>query len=418
MNKLLTLTFVSLLSFSSFAEPILTCQSSDGKIKVETVDRAQYRSLPEGTLMVKLVREGTYDVYNRVHPLTLQKNAFFVNESDFGSKRENFKLTLGKFNKDNQYPKAKLVYKIDAHLGSDDRMTKPETLKFDLNCTITGHEFENVCSADDEITYNNDLLSAAAVGDIDKVEQSLACGADVNSKDEAGCSALTLSVLTQKNDCTVTNVIQRRRTDALLWDKAAFIFEYLLDEGADTSITDKKGETVAHKVIQQGMANLVPILKKAGADLNGAAEFGLTPLMQATMIGYWKGIQELVQAEADVTKKNVLGQTAYDLGEHLPKEIRNLLMPSDSEGIVVLGQSTGCTPKSLKIPMSKPTKIILKSTTGDMFLMEAKDLGISIMAAPGGTASQIINTSKMGKFKFQCGVHGGAMTTGEIEVTM
>lgn len=418
MNYILTISFATLLPLTSIAESVLTCQSSDGKIKVETVDRTQYPSLPEGTLMVKLVRQGTYDLYNRVHPLTLQKNAFFVNESDYGSRRENFKLNLGKFNKDNQYPKSKLVYKIDAHLGSDDRMTKPETLKYDLSCTVSGHEFENVCSEDDDSAYSNDLLIAAATGDIDKVEQSLACGADVNAKNESGCTALMISALTLKNDCSVTNVVQRRRADALLWDKAAFIFEYLLDEGADTSSTDKKGESVAHKVVQQGMANLVPILKKAGADLNGQAEYGLTPLMQATMLGYWKGIQELVLAEADVTKKNVLGQTAYDMGEHLPKEIRNLLMPSDSEGLVVLGQSNGCTPKSLKIPMSKPTKITLKSTTSDMFLMEAKDLGISIMAAPGGTASQIINTSKMGKFKFQCGVHGGAMTTGEIEITM
>jgi hypothetical protein len=418
MKSILAITFATLVPFSSFAEPILTCQTSDGKTKLETVDRSQYPSLPENTVMVKFVRPGTYDRYTRVHPLTLQKNALMINDSDYGTRRENFRLTLGKFNSDNQYNKAKLVYKIDAHLGSDDRMTKPETLKFDLSCSVSGIEFENVCSAEDDSVYNNDLLVAVATGNIDKVEQALACGADVNTKDEMGCSALMLSALTSKNDCSVTNVLQRRRTETLLWDKAAFIFEYLLDEGADTSIIDKKGETVTHKVVQQGMANLVPLLKKAGANLNGQAEFGLTPIMQATKIGYWKGIQELVQAEADVTKKNVLGQTAYDMGEHLPKEIRNLLVPSDSLGLVILGQANGCSPKSIKIPMSKPTKITLKSTTSDMFLMESKDLGINLMAAPGGTASQIINTSKMGTFKFQCGVHGGAMTTGEIEVTM
>lgn len=419
MKFLLLLVLTSFgTSFASSSDTSILCQSADEKNRLETVDRNAYPSMTADEIMVKLVRPNSLDQYHRVHFLTLNRNVFLLNEESFSGRREAFKLSLGKMNLQNQYPQAKLVIKIDPYLGTNDRVTQAETLRFDLSCAVnSGTAFENACSSDDVVEYNNSLVAAVLAKDIDGVEQAIACGADVNFTDSSGCSPLMLSSLTQMPDCSRVNN-QPRQTDIFEWAKAKFIFNYLLDEAADTTIRDHKGETVAHKVAQQGMAELVAPLKKAGADLNAQAELGFTPLMQATVRGYWKVIQEFVTADVDLSLKNSSGKTAYDLGEHLPKSIRNLLMPSGSGGIVILGSSSGCSPRSIEIQMSKPTKLTLKSSTTDMFLMESNDLGINLMAPAGGTASQIINTSRMGTFKFKCGVHGGRMMTGEIEVTM
>lgn len=402
-----------ILSLSSFAQVELNCQSSDGKVVLKT-DWIR----KDGEMILKLTRTGEDARYFSAHPITLQNNIVFIPKVGDNTGNE-FRVSLGRMNSDNRYPKSKISATIGAHLGRDDRMTKPESFKYDLSCTISGEmNLANVCTEDDDDAYGQLLMKATAEGDFDKVQQAIACGADTNVVNEQGCTSLMISTVIDGGDCGLSGP-DRSQVDTYRWERSKAIFKYLLDDGANTDKQDLLGESVAHKLSSSNsFPELIATLKESGANLNLQDRYGMTAVMQAALSGNVNAIMAFVKADVDLTKKNVLGQTAYDLGSNLKPSVRSLLSPSESMGLVILGAANGCSPSSIKIPMGTPTKITLKSTTSDMFVMTAPDLEINLMAAPNGTVSQIVNTNKMGTFKFQCGVHGGSQMTGEIVVTM
>lgn len=410
MNKFAFAVPLLFLSVAGLAAE-LNCQSSDGKVTLQT-DWIR----KDGELILKLTRPEGNTKYFSAHPITLQNNIVFIPQVG-DSMGNDFRVSLGRINSENRYPKSKLAATIGSHLGSDDRMTKPEVLKYDLSCTITGDAgLANVCVEDDETAYDQWLLSASAEGNFDRAQQAIACGANSSVVNDQGCSPLMISTLVDGGDCGLLVPNQSQR-DSYRWERSKAIFKYLVEDGANADQQDMNGESVTHKLLSS-FPELIETLKDSGANLNLQDKYGMTPVMQAALSNNENAIKVLVKAEVDLKKRNVLGQTAYDLGSNLSPSIRSLLSPTESLGIVIQGSATGCTPSSIKVPMSKPTKITLKSMTTDMFVMTAPDLGIDLMAAPNGTASYILNTSKMGSFKFQCGVHGGRQMTGEIIITM
>jgi hypothetical protein len=172
-----------------------------------------------------------------------------------------------------------------------------------------------------------------------------------------------------------------------------------------------------HKLVLHNKSDLVEALSKDGADLNIQDRLGMTPVMSAAQKGSDTSIKALLNAKVDLTKKNILGQTAYDLGEKLDPAIRSLLKPGSDQGLIIQGGADGkCTPLKINIFMGKPTKLVLKASDKDMFLMVSKDLKIDLMANAGETASQVVTINKMGTFKFQCGVHGGTQSNGSITI--
>lgn len=400
----------ALITTQTYADVNLNCRSADGKTTLNT-DWIR----KDGEQILKLTREGQSARYFSAHPLTLQSNLIFIpNVGDnIGT---DFRLSLGRMNSLSSYPRSKVVATIYPHLGSDDRMTKIEELKFDLSCNIDGGiELNNVCSEEDESEYNNWLIEAAIIGDFDRVQQAISCGADVDSLNSSKCSSLMLAGLGDIADCGKPEPVFR---DTSFWMKRSAIAKYLLDEGANANLQDERGETVAHKLLSSRMIELYKALSESGADLNKGDQYGMTPLMMAAINGNEKAIQVLVELGVDLKKKNVLGQTAYDLGEKLPKAVRSLLKADSSDGLVIQGSETGCGPLKLKLPMSTPTKFTLKSDGKSTFTMVQTKLGINLKAEPGKDASQVIKTDSMGTFKFQCGIEGGTQVTGQITITM
>lgn len=405
-----TIIIAALITTPTFADVNLNCRSADGKTTLNT-DWIR----KDGEQILKLSHEGQASRYFSAHPLTLQSNLIFVPKvgDNIGT---DFRLSLGRMNPSNSYPRSKVVATIYPHLGSDDRMTKIEELKFDLSCNIDGAiDLNNVCTEEDESEYNNWLIDATINGDFDRVQQAISCGANVDSLNASKCSSLMLAGLGDVPDCGKPVPDFR---DTYFWMKRSAIAKYLLDEGANANFQDERGETVAHKVLSSRMTDLYKPLSDAGADLNKGDQYGMSPLMMAAISNNEKAIQILVELGVDLRKKNVLGQTAYDLGEKLPKAVRALLKPDSSDGLVVLGSDTGCGPLKLKLPMSVPTKFTLKSDGKSTFTMVQTKLGINLKAEPGKDASQVIKTDGMGTFKFQCGIEGGTQVTGQITITM
>ena len=405
MTKFSSLAAIAVLSFSCLAEAQsrITCSSVDKKILIESTQRTS--PTREGdTDLLKLIRPGKPDTYLNVHTLTLQSNASIINGLGYGTGRGILKISLGKINAANTYPKSKLIY---------------QTEKYDLSCVLTADLLlENICSRfDDQEQLDALLIKASATGDIDLTEQAIACGADVKTKNSFGCSPLMLAVSAQGLDCQDPSDIPTL-IDPLRWEKGKHIFKMLLDEGAMSSATDAKGQTIAHKVVAQSFSDLIPVLKEFSAELNELDNDGLTPLMLAAKNGLAIAVKALVEAKADKSIKNRDGKTAYDLGENLLPEARKLLSVSDADGIVIQGSDSGCSPLKISIPMSTSTKITLKAGPNAKFTMVQRNIGINLTAAPGASSEQTIRYNGMGTFKFQCGAEGGAQVTGQITITM
>jgi hypothetical protein len=407
----------ALISIPSFATSRLTCTSTDGKISISSTAKNAFSS-EDDTDLAEVKIEGRDTLYFNAHPFTLRNNLFFANAIDFGALRNAFRLSLGEMNTSNFYPGARLLITIPSFLDPHHHNTLPETLNFELNCSVSAdYQMSNVCKESDPATYTRWLLDAATTGSVDRLEQAFVCGANLNAVNTKGCSAMMLSVGGLENDCLGTQN-ETPTYDPLSYYRTRYIVNFLLYEGASSSIQDFNGESITHKAVRHGFYDLVDSLKRSGANLDLQDSKGMTALMNSAATAYYNGVQALVTAGADLLKKDLNGNTAYELGVRLPAQIRDLLNPEMEDGLVIQGSATGCSPLSIHIPMGQLTKITLKSNTNNMFLMTSPGLGLNLMSAPNGKASQLIHVNGMGTYPFQCGIHGGTTVTGQITVTM
>lgn len=416
ISKLMTIAAFAIPFASMAATPRISCVSPDGKVKVEAVKidwTSPYPRLDTDIMVVR--REGQSELSATVHAITMNNNLVIVNEGRING-TDLMRINLGRMNSENVYPRAKLILKKGPYLGADDRVTKPIDEKIDLKCTLSEDlGVTNVCDADEDAEYNDRLMKAVKTLDVDAVEQAVACGADVNMADEAGCNALMAAIDYNAVECKKPEEGPSRRMSDDSW-KARYIFTMLLSEGASTSQVDKMGESIAHKLVRYYEPKLFSVLKADDADLNIQNKWGVTPIMLAVMANSRPSIEALLKAEVDLKKKNILGLTAYDMSVHLDENLRSMLNPNAQlPGTVIKGEANGsCSPTTINLKMGKPTTITLKANAADMFVMTAPDLDIDLMAAAGGVASKTITTNKMGTFQFECGVHGGRMTQGKI----
>lgn len=404
------------MSLSTFAQSQISCSSADGNTSVTAVPLSFTPVGRPDTHYMTIKRKNKEDTGGTVYAMTLGSNLVYVNSSrDNGS--DLIRLTLGKINPQNIYQRAKLAFEKGSYLDVHDRVTKPVSEKYDLKCTLSeSPSVSNVCTEEDDSEYTKWLLEASYTADMDKAEQALACGADVNTVNEFGCTPLMISIGIDSTDC---RSVSTAPNDSFRSWRANYIFKLLLGEGAVTHLVDREGESVVHKIVKLRKPELIPALAKDGANLNLQDPQGMTPVMRAALNSDERMVVSLVEARVDLTKTNVLGQSAYDLGEKLEPAIRKLLSPRPDEGLVVEGTADGkCGPLKLELMMGKSTKITLKATAEKNFVMTSRELGINLKADKGSSASQVIKYNGMGTLKFECGEDGGTLVTGKITVVM
>jgi len=173
-----------------------------------------------------------------------------------------------------------------------------------------------------------DLVKAAAKGDLAAVQSLLAAGTDVNSADSKGHTALMEAARTGKADVVQALIKAGANLDAQSqdgWTAAmraimaaqAGTLRLLTEAGADISKTNNKGQTAFLIAMEYGTANvkpdIVPILAKAGADVNKELVKGEVPLVHAV-----KGLNAgmvggLLKAKADPDAKDAKGSPALVL---------------------------------------------------------------------------------------------------------
>lgn len=148
---------------------------------------------------------------------------------------------------------------------------------------------------------NEDILSAARVGDRAAMEAALAAGASVNAVDKKGLSPLRLVGLTP------------------LGLAAAYghrnIAEFLLEHGANVDAVSADGfeQTPLNEAAHYGSTDVAALLLDHGADINARDIMGATPLEWGALYGGKNVVSLLIARGAVVNAQAASGKTALHL---------------------------------------------------------------------------------------------------------
>jgi ankyrin repeat protein len=179
------------------------------------------------------------------------------------------------------------------------------------------------------------VADAASNGDIDAVRLLLKSGADVNTAQGDGMTALHWAA---------------ERGDAAM-------AEVLLAAGANVRATTRLGGyTPLHLAAQRGNGRLVAALLAARADPNLATATGATPLMMAAKAGSVESATRLIELGADVNaKESAYGQTALMIAAGLDRaDVVRLLLARGADA----GQaSTFVDLKTLTAPTDRDGRL-------------------------------------------------------------
>jgi plastocyanin len=408
-----SLLIVLLLPLSLQAES-LKCSGSG--VTIEGVGKTAPDAYGD-TMDVKVTLPGKPTRYEHAHPVSLKDGVTYTGAMSYDGFKDRLLIALGASSGAGQYQGAKLkmhfndyVYK-EAYPGYWDYVPEEVNHAFDVNCRLTpDNGNSNVCDGKSPAVLERLLLTGAAEKSVDTVTQAISCGANPNAALQNGCTALMLASETSYFDCG----IKPKATDNLIFARARSIFSSLLDAGAYSVQADSDGRTVLHKLVRNGEEKLLKDLVDLAEDLDAQDHEGTTPLMLAAGTGYANAVKILVSGGANLELKNSSGQTAYDLGDRLDTDTRNLLL-QPSVTIQITGQDNGsCTPKSVDVPAGKAVKLKFTASKSKMFTFSIPSLNISVMPDAGQTVEKTFTTPKPGAYPFQCGVMGGSQMTGTI----
>lgn len=171
------------------------------------------------------------------------------------------------------------------------------------------------------------LLQAVAAGDLPRVEGLLASGADCEVRSADGATALMLAAHAGRLD----------------------LVRALVAAGADVNATDERGwgpvtKAVYNADLDQGFANVVEELIRAGAGIETPIGYGIRPLMLAAGYGETAVVEVLLEAGADVLARNDGGLTALMMvKEKFYVDVINLL--HEAERAAGVGEGS-CTTKN------------------------------------------------------------------------
>ena len=196
------------------------------------------------------------------------------------------------------------------------------------------------------IPPNQNLLDAVKKNNLPQVEEALAKGADINTKDRFGNTALMLAArndyldivkllinketnLTAKNNDGNTALMMAVRRGYL------GIVNLLIDKGADINAKDNDGETALMYAVEMsnldmGNLDMVNLLIDKGADIFVKNKDGDTALILAASWGNLGIVNLLIDKGANLHDNNNNGYTALRLSENYPA-IREALIAAGAQ---------------------------------------------------------------------------------------
>ena len=175
------------------------------------------------------------------------------------------------------------------------------------------------------------LHGACAEGHSDIVARLLRAGADINIADLSGAKAnikshLPLLAVAGEGPSEVVEALLEAKTDVnqvhLTTGHTALhlaakagredLLQLILNKKATVDVRDKRGRTALHFAASQGHVNCTSLLLDHGADPNSKTEAGTTALHWAAVMCSLETVKELLSRGADVNARNNDGFTAMD----------------------------------------------------------------------------------------------------------
>lgn len=135
---------------------------------------------------------------------------------------------------------------------------------------------------------NLQLIAAAGRGDLRAVEKLLSQGAEIQSKDGSGKTAL--------NSAAYGNHVE--------------VFRRLLAAGANVNEPDRVPSSPLMTAAVRGYVEIVRLALAAGADVKSTNQYGGNALIPACHYGHVEVVRELLKTKIDVNHVNHLGWTA------------------------------------------------------------------------------------------------------------
>lgn len=170
---------------------------------------------------------------------------------------------------------------------------------------------------------SSQLYNAAKSGDVEKVEDLIAHGVDVNQLPYQGTSAFAIACVYKHMD--VIDVLLDAGADVDLRSRDGLtplmevisqsrnehieVVQLLLNEGADMR-AGMNDMSPLYYAIQHEKFPIISLLLRYGADVNQATDDFSTPLMIASLYGYTSLVKALLSYGADVRVKDTKGMSA------------------------------------------------------------------------------------------------------------
>ena len=166
------------------------------------------------------------------------------------------------------------------------------------------------------------LHLAAYMGDMERLKKCLQDGMDINSKEDAGCTALHAAVNSGKKDIVEFLIGKYANTHARdtygvtpLYYAAIHNYEdiadFLLAKGADANAGDENGLTLLYYAIWDKSKDAIKLLIRKGANVNAKDRAGYTPLVYAIWENDKDMVELLIANGADVNIEDNDGYTPY-----------------------------------------------------------------------------------------------------------
>jgi ankyrin repeat protein/beta-lactamase regulating signal transducer with metallopeptidase domain len=166
------------------------------------------------------------------------------------------------------------------------------------------------------------LHLAAWRGDVERLRKCLRDGTDINSKDDAGCTALHVAVNSGKKDIVEFLIseyasVHSRDTYGVtpLYYAAIHnneeIADLLMAKGADANAGDEKGITLLYYAVWDESKDAIRLLMSKGANVNAKDSAGYAPLIYAIWEDDKDMVELLIDNGADVNIEDNDGYTPY-----------------------------------------------------------------------------------------------------------
>ena len=277
-----------------------------------------------------------------------------------------------------------------------------------VNCEISGQmPALPVCNENMDQTIQ--LIQAVKSSDIDAIETTIECGANVNQVDKNGCTPTMFAV---DSACGEVNPLRYSSPFA----KTSLVLDTLAMNGAFVDTADSRGETPLIKAAKMNIANVYDTFIALESNFDAQDRLGNTALMYAVLNGNEDVVDQILEGSPDRRIKNNSGQTSYDLARLWQKEsIIDLVRIADTS-VIIEGKEDGtCLPLKIILKAGQVVDLTLVATD-KMFKLDSPNLGLDLMADRNSEDKKTFALENAGTFKFTCGFHGAKPSDGIIVV--